>query len=195
MKIIGLTGGIGSGKSTVSAYLRQIGISILDADAIVIAAEAKGSPCFPAIVDVLGKEVLTAEGELDRKLVSKLVFAHPEKLKALNDIVYACVEAARVKLLDEKKAEKIVVFDIPLLIECNWNKKVDEVWLVAVDKETQIARAMARSKFSREEVERRINLQMSLEDKKQYADVILDNSGSLEHLYAQVDAALIKIES
>ena len=195
MKIIGLTGGIGSGKSTVSAYLRQKGISILDADAIVIAAEAKGSPCFHAIVDVLGKEVLTAEGELDRKLVSKLVFAHPEKLKALNDIVYACVEAARVKLLDEKKAEKIVVFDIPLLIECNWNKKVDEVWLVAVDKETQIARAMARSKFSREEVERRINLQMSLEDKKQYADVILDNSGSLEHLYAQVDAALIKIES
>ena len=81
------------------------------------------------------------------------------------------------------------------MIECNWNKKVDEVWLVAVDKETQIARAMARSKFSREEVERRINLQMSLEDKKQYADVILDNSGSLEHLYAQVDAALIKIES
>ena len=195
MKIIGLTGGIGSGKSTVSAYLKQKGISILDADAIVAAAEAKGSPQFSAIVKILGQEVLTEEGELDRKLVSKLVFDQPQKLKALNDIVYACVEDARVKLLNEKKAEKLVVFDIPLLIECRWNEKVDEVWLVAVDTETQIARAMARSGLSREEVEKRINHQMPLEEKKLYADVILDNSGSLKHLYEQVDAALNKIES
>lgn len=195
MKIIGLTGGIGSGKSTVSAYLKQKGISILDADAIVAAAEAKGSPQFSAIVKILGQEVLTEEGELDRKLVSKLVFDQPQKLQALNNIVYACVEDARVKLLNEKKAEKLVVFDIPLLIECNWNKKVDEVWLVAVDKETQIARAMARANLSREEVEKRINHQMPLEEKKLYADVILDNSGSLKHLYEQVDAALNKIES
>ena len=195
MKIIGLTGGIGSGKSTVSAYLKQKGISILDADAIVAAAEAKGSPQFSAIVKILGQEVLTKEGELDRRLVSKLVFDQPQKLKDLNDIVYACVEDARVKLLNEKKAEKLVVFDIPLLIECNWNKKVDEVWLVAVDKETQIARAMARTNLSREEVEKRINHQMPLEEKKLYADVILDNSGSLKHLYEQVDAALNKIES
>jgi len=195
MKIIGLTGGIGSGKSTVSAYLKQKGISILDADAIVAAAEAKGSPQFPAIVKILGQEVLNKEGELDRRLVSKLVFDQPQKLKDLNDIVYACVEDARVKLLNEKKAEKLVVFDIPLLIECNWNKKVDEVWLVAVDKETQIARAMARTNLSREEVEKRINHQMPLEEKKLYAKVILDNSGSLKHLYEQVDAALNKIES
>ena len=195
MKIIGLTGGIGSGKSTVSAYLRQKGISILDADAIVAAAEAKGSPQFPAIVKILGKEVLTADGELDRPKVSTLVFSHPEKLKALNAIVYACVEEARKKLLNEKKSEKLVVFDIPLLIECRWNEKVDEVWLVAVDTETQIARAMARSGLSREEVEKRIKRQMPLQEKKQYADLILDNSGSLENLYKQVDAALNKIES
>jgi len=81
------------------------------------------------------------------------------------------------------------------LIECNWHKKVDEVWLVSVDKGTQITRAMARSKISREEVEKRINHQMPLEEKKLYADVILDNSGSLKHLYEQVDAALNKIES
>ena len=195
MKIIGLTGGIGSGKSTVSAYLRQKGIPILDADAIVMQAEAKNSPHFPAIVNILGREVLTPDGELDRKLVSKLVFANPEKLKALNAIVYACVEEARIKLLAEKKDEKVVVFDVPLLIECNWHKKVDEVWLVSVDKGTQITRAMARSKISREEVEKRMEHQMPLAEKKKYADVVLDNSGSIAHLQAQVDAALNKIES
>lgn len=195
MKIIGLTGGIASGKSTVSAYLHSKGIPIFDADAVSHEAEAKDSVCLPKILAIFGPQSLTSGGELDRKWVGQEAFTNPAKLAALNNIVHSYCDQARQVFISQNNQEKIVVLDVPLLIECKWYKKVDEVWLVAVDKETQITRAMARSGLSRAEVVSRINHQMSLEEKKKYADVIIDNSGGLAELYAQVDAALYRFET
>lgn len=194
MKIIGLTGGIASGKSTVSAYLHSKEIPVFDADAVSHEAEAKGSVCLPKIVEIFGPQSLTPSGELDRKWVGQEAFTNPAKLAALNNIVHSYCDQARKVFISQNNQEKIVVLDVPLLIECNWYKKVDEVWLVAVDKETQIKRAMVRSGLSRAEVVSRINNQMSLEEKKKYAEVIIDNSGGLNELYAQVDAALYRFE-
>jgi dephospho-CoA kinase len=190
---IGLTGGIASGKSTVSNYLREKGIAVFDCDASAQKAVAKGSVCLEAIVKAFGREVLNNDGTMNRKIVSELVFGHPEKLSQLNAIVHKWVSQRCREFLSQKNSEKVVVLDMPLLIECEWNKKVDRVWLVKISPEEQIKRAMLRSKMTREEVERRIAAQMSLKDKEAYADVILDNSGSIENLKKQVDAALLDI--
>ena len=130
---------------------------------------------------------------MNRKIVSELVFGHPEKLSQLNAIVHKWVSQRCREFLLQKNSEKVVVLDMPLLIECEWNKNVDRVWLVKISPEEQIKRAMLRSKMTREEVERRIAAQMSLKDKEAYADIILDNSGSIENLKKQVDAALLDI--
>ena len=190
---IGLTGGIASGKSTVSNYLREKGISVFDCDASAQKAVAKVSVCLEAIVKAFGREVLNNDGTMNRKIVSELVFGHPEKLSQLNAIVHKWVSQRCREFLLQKNSEKVVVLDMPLLIECEWNKNVDRVWLVKISPEEQIKRAMLRSKMTREEVERRIAAQMSLKDKEAYADIILDNSGSIENLKKQVDAALLDI--
>ncbi len=194
MKIIGLTGGIASGKSTVSTYLRLKGIPVFDADAKARESQAKGGACLGDIVKLLGPKALSANGDMDRKWVSQQVFQHPEQLDALNALVHTYVTRERDKFISQNSQEKLVVLDAPLLIECTWHKIADYVWLVAVDKETQIARAMTRSSLSLGEVEARIAHQMSLEDKKAYAQVVLENSGSKEALFQQVDAALNRLD-
>lgn len=194
MYVLGLTGGIASGKSTVSSYLKSLGIPVFDADAVAHVGEAKGSECLPKIVEIFGEEALTPYGELNRSWVGKEAFTYPEKLQALNTLIHDYVTKERDIFLSQNNHEKLIVLDVPLLIECKWYKVVNEVWLVAVDKETQIERAMSRSNISRSEVEARINCQMSLEEKKKYADVVLDNSGTREQLLAEVQAALHRLD-
>ena len=190
---IGLTGGIASGKSTVSTYLREKGIAVFDCDASAKDAVAKGSVCLKAIVNAFGPQVLNPDGTMNRKAVSELAFGHPDKLDRLNSIVHSWVSQKCREFLSQKSSEKVVVLDMPLLIECEWYKNVDQVWLVKISPEEQIKRAMLRSKMTAEEVEKRIAAQMSLKDKEAYADVILDNSGSRENLKNQVDTALLDI--
>ncbi|MCI2109918.1 MAG: dephospho-CoA kinase [Acidaminococcaceae bacterium] len=190
---IGLTGGIASGKSTVSRYLQEKGIAVFDCDESAKKAVAKGSVCLAKIVKAFGDEILNPDGNMNRKAVSELVFGHPEKLGQLNSIVHNWVSQKCREFLSQKSSEKIVVLDMPLLIECEWYKNVDKVWLVKISPEEQIKRAMLRSQMTSEEVKRRIASQMSLKDKEAYADVILDNSGSVENLKKQVDAALLDI--
>lgn len=195
MKIIGLTGGIASGKSTVAAELTKQNIPIFDADEVSRNAVAKGSKGLAMVAETFGAEYLTADGEMDRVKISQLVFSDKEALKKLEAILHKIVwEQAEEFLTKAKEANaKLAVLDVPLLIETKWHERVDSVWLVAVTMEQQIKRAMLRSGLTEDEVKARIKAQMSLEDKKEFADVVLDNSGTLEETLAQVHLELNKI--
>ena len=190
MTVIGLTGGIASGKSTVSAYLKRKGIPIFDADGAAWEVEKAGSPCLEKLVRSFGTEILTPTGELDRKKMAARAFHDPAVLRQLNTIVHKAIAETRDAFLEAHRHDPVVVLDAPLLLECGWEKTADTVWLVYLPEEEQIRRAMLRSGMTREEVKERIKKQLSLEEKKKRAQVILDNSGTLEELYAQVERAL-----
>lgn len=195
MKIIGLTGGIASGKSTVATELRKQNVPVFDADEVSRNAVAKGSKGLALVADAFGAEYLTADGEMDRAKISQLVFSDKEALKTLEGILHKIVWDEAEAFLAEAREQKakLAVLDVPLLIETKWHERVDLVWLVAVSKEQQIKRAMIRSGMTEEEVKARIAAQMSLEDKKKFADVVLDNSGALEETLTQVHAELAKL--
>lgn len=195
MVIIGLTGGIASGKSTVSAELRKMGVPVFDADAEARSAVNKGSEGLALVVQAFGSGYLTAAGELDRAKVSELVFHDKQALKTLENVIHKIVwQRAESFLQDCREAkQQAAVLDVPLLIETGWHRQVDCVWLVAVSRRQQIERAMLRSGMTEEEVTARIEAQMPLAEKKQYADVVLDNSGSLEQTIAAVHKELARL--
>lgn len=195
MIIIGLTGGIASGKSTVSAELRKQNIPIFDADEVSRNVVAKGSKGLELVVAAFGKEYLTEAGEMNRSKIAELVFSNKQALHTLEEIIHKTVWEAAEEFLAtcRSKAVPIAILDVPLLIECGWHEKVDVVWLVAIDKQQQIQRAMKRSGMSEAEVVARINAQMSLEEKKKHADVIIDNSGALENTLKSVNQELQKL--
>lgn len=180
MLVIGLTGGIASGKSTVSKELRELGLPVFDADESSRLAVKKGSRGLKLVVEAFGGAYLTEDGEMNRPKIAELVFKDKEALHTLEAIIHKVVWQEAEEFLAANKDKKAVVLDVPLLIECGWHMKVDQVWLVAVNRETQIVRAMARSGMTREEVVARIKAQMSLEEKVTYADFVIDNSGDLE---------------
>lgn len=195
MKIIGLTGGIASGKSTVATELRKQNVPVFDADEVSRNAVAKGSKGLALVAEAFGADYLTADGEMDRAKISQLVFSDKEALKTLEGILHKIVWDEAEAFLAEAREQKakFAVLDVPLLIETKWHERVDLVWLVAVSKEQQIKRAMIRSGMTEEEVKARIAAQMSLEDKKKFADVVLDNSGALEETLEQVHKELGKL--
>ncbi len=182
MITIGLTGGIASGKSTVSAELRRLGVPIFDADAEAKLAVAKGSEGLAQVGALLGAEYIAPDGELDRAKVAERIFHDKEALKGVEAIIHKIVWTRAEAFLAQckKDAVRAAVLDVPLLIECGWYKQVDSVWLVAVSRRQQIERAMKRSGMTEAEVEARIAAQMSLAEKKKYADVVIDNSGTQE---------------
>ena len=195
MKIIGLTGGIASGKSTVATELRKQNVPVFDADEVSRNAVAKGSKGLALVAEAFGADYLTSGGEMDRAKISQLVFSDKETLKTLEGILHKIVWDEAEAFLAEAREQKakLAVLDVPLLIETKWHERVDLVWLVAVSKEQQIKRAMIRSGMTEEEVKARIAAQMSLEDKKKFADVVLDNSGALEETLEQVHKELAKL--
>ena len=195
MKIIGLTGGIASGKSTVATELRKQNVPVFDADEVSRNAVAKGSKGLALVAEAFGADYLTSDGEMDRAKISQLVFSDKEALKTLEGILHKIVWDEAEAFLAEAREQKakLAVLDVPLLIETKWHERVDLVWLVAVSKEQQIKRAMIRSGMTEEEVKARIAAQMSLEDKKKFADVVLDNSGALEETLEQVHKELGKL--
>ena len=195
MKIIGLTGGIASGKSTVATELRKQNVPVFDADEVSRNAVVKGSKGLALVAEAFGAEYLTADGEMDRAKISQLVFSDKEALKTLESILHKIVWDEAEAFLAEAREQKakLAVLDVPLLIETKWHERVDLVWLVAVSKKQQIKRAMIRSGMTEEEVKARIAAQMSLEDKKKFADVVLDNSGALEETLEQVHKELAKL--
>ena len=192
MIVIGLTGGIGSGKSTVSSYMKTLGIPVFDADESSRAAVRKGSACLQKIVDFFGPDCLLENGELNRSWVADRVFHDKKILKQYEKIVQDQVLAEAQRFLEDQKEKKAMaaVLDVPLLIECGWHTKVDSVWLVKVPKEVQIQRAMLRDGAAEEAVKARIDAQMPLAEKERYADVVIDNSGTVENTKVQVIAGL-----
>lgn len=197
MKVIGLTGGIGTGKSTVSAYLAEKGCRIIDADRISHQMTKKGSPCLTEIEEAFGKEVFLQDGSLNRKKLGEVVFSDPEKKEKLEQIItqrvmektLAEVEACR------RKQERIVVIDAPLLFECGMQNDTDENWLVVCEKKIRFARIAARDGLNAEEIQERMRNQMPTRQKEMLADCVIDNSKDLSWLHAQIDAQLARINN
>ena len=195
MKVIGLSGGIGSGKSTVSYYLSTLGIPVFSADMATRAAVEKGSPCLPDIIALLGTDCLLEDGGINRALASEKVFHDLALLQQFEKILKEHMRAEERRFLAQHRAcgTRLVVLDVPLLIECDWREDVDSIWLVKTPKELRIRRAMQRDHVSEEEMTFRINSQRHSEEVEGFADVIIDNSGSFEHTKVQIQENLKKI--
>lgn len=189
MYLIGLTGGIASGKSAVSRLLSEWGAPIIDADVIARRIVTPHQPAWRQIVSIFGEQILCPDGTINRRQLGDIIFNDAEKRKKLNEITHPEIWnqiAAAVKRA-EAAERGIVVLDIPLLLETNWNNRVDEIWVVYVDRQTQIQRLMNRDHLTWSQAEARITSQLSLEEKKQYADIVIDNSGSFESTREQVE--------
>lgn len=194
--ILGLTGGIASGKSTVSTYLAQKGALIVDADLIARQVVAKKSSGLKQIVAKFGEEILTASGELDRKKLGKLVFSNKELLKALTDITGPLIRAEILREIQAaKKAQvKLVVLDIPLLFETGYQTLCDKVMVVTIPSKLQLERVMKRDNLSAAEARKRIANQLPASKRNELADVLIDNSKSVAETYQQV-LKWLKIEA
>lgn len=193
MKIIGLTGGIGSGKSTASAYLRKKGCIIIDADEMSRKMTEKGSKALDEIRNAFGDEYFFEDGGLDRKKMAATVFSDPEKKQLLENIITQAVikkSVEKINSLREGEEDGIAVLDAPLLFEFDMQRYTDETWLVSADKNVIISRVKARDDMTDEEVRSRILNQMSADRKEKLADRIIDNSADIAHLYAQLDKLL-----
>ena len=189
MIVIGLTGGIGSGKSTVSKMLAEMGAVIIDADAIVHEVQAPGGAAYQPMVDHFGPAIVEPDGVLDRQAIAAVVFNDPEQLAALNAIVHPLVGQAIMERLEaQAETDNIVILDVPLLVESG---RSDMAGLIVVDApvEVAVARAVARGPASEEDVRARIAKQATREDRLARADLVIDNSGSLEDLEDQVAKA------
>lgn len=186
-KVIGLTGGIASGKSTITDFLRRQGYPVIDADQVVHELQAKGGKLYQVLVAEFGNSILTAEGDLDRKKLGQAVFENAglrARLSLLQDKIIREELLARRDTL--KQTEDVIFMDIPLLYEADYSGEVDEVWLVYVDKAQQLERLMKRNGFSVQDAENRLNAQLSLEEKRSKAQVLIDNSGVVEETFARV---------
>jgi dephospho-CoA kinase len=193
--IIGLTGGIGTGKSTVSAMLKAKGIMVIDSDQIAREVVEPGSKALAQIVAHFGQEVLLPDGRLNRKALGVRVFGNEEERKRLMEITHPAIFAETEKRISEakKNGEALIVLDSPLLIETGRYKQTDLVVLVYADEETQLQRIMSRDNLTEEEARYRINAQMPIDEKRQYADIIIDNRGTIEELEVQVAQLLNRL--
>ncbi len=187
--ILGLTGGIASGKSTVSRYFASKGISIVDADAISRDITKKGQKGAEAIREVFGEEFFVC-GELDRKKLASFCFGSPENTEKLNALLHPIIIDEIETQLKLHAKEKLTVLDAPLLIESGLHKRCDKVLTVICDRETRIRRAVLRSPISENEVRDRIDRQISDSERIKYSDFIIDNGGTVENTLAQADKIL-----
>jgi dephospho-CoA kinase len=179
MKVIGLTGGIASGKSFVASILESCGAVVVDADLLAREVVVPGAPAYCAIVDAFGEGVVKQDGDLDRKALGRIVFADAAARKVLEEITHpAIAERAAARMERERlKGTPVLIYMVPLLIEAGLVSMVDEIWVVFVEREVQIDRLVRRDAISREDALRRIAAQMPLNEKAAYADVRIDNSG------------------
>ena len=190
-KIIGITGGISSGKSTVTNFLRHRGFQVVDADAVVHQLQKPGGRLFQALVQHFGQEIILENGELNRPLLASLIFSNHEEREWSKQIQGEIIREELATLRDQfALTEAIFFMDIPLLFEQGYESWFDEVWLIYLDRDTQIERLMNRDKLSLESAESRLASQWSLDKKKKLATHIIDNSGSLDQLLSQIISLL-----
>ena len=186
-KIIGITGGIASGKSTVTEFLRQKGFQVVDADAVVHQLQKPGGRLYQVLVEHFGEKILLENGELNRTLLASLIFSNPEEQewskRTQGEIIREELAALRNQFA---QTEALFFMDIPLLFEQNYASWFDETWLVYVNRDVQLERLMKRDQISKEAAESRLNSQWPLERKISLASHSLDNNGNQEQLIAQV---------
>lgn len=195
MNVIGLTGGIGAGKSTVSSYLREKGYLILDADQIAHDITAKGSPVLIRIAEAFGADMIREDGNLDRKKLAAVVFSDKQKKLLLEEITTRQVVeiiAEKVEELRKNGKYDIIFVDAPLLFEAGVDAMTDFVWMVTAADDVRISRVMERDNISREDVLRRIANQMSNEEKIRRSNEVIDNSHGKDELYRQIELLLTK---
>ena len=192
--VIGLTGGIACGKSMISAYLAQKGIPVIDGDLVARQIVEPGTKGLAQIVDTFGAEYLHADGTLNRAMLGSRVFADKEALQQLNAITKPLLLEAFKTQINALQAHPMIVLDVALLLEDHDYKELaDQVWVVTVSPGQQLARLMKRNSYTAEEAQNRINAQMSNEERIQYADVVIDNNGTMSETIAQVDRLLYNI--
>ncbi|WIV10519.1 dephospho-CoA kinase [Proteiniborus sp. MB09-C3] len=192
VKIIGLTGGIGTGKSTVSKIIRDRGFPIIDADVIAREVVEIGEVAYLKIIETFGEQILNNDKSIDRKKLGNIVFCNPDSRLALNRIVHPQInKKIKDEILNYSKNNDIIFLDIPLLIEEleNFNEagiQFDEIWLVYSDIETQLKRIIERDNTDYESAIRRVEAQLPIDEKLRYANVIINNTGSIEELINNV---------
>ncbi len=189
MLIVGLTGGYASGKSTVAKMFVELGAVLIDADRLAREVVRPGKQAWFEIVAHFGKGILLKNREIDRKALGEIVFGSEVERERLNAIVHPRVLDEELRAIEEiknREPDAIIILSVPLLIESGHYKNCDKIVVVTVDKDTQIKRLMERDGFSREDSARRISAQMPLSEKVQYADFVIDNSGSRQETELQV---------
>ena len=190
-KIIGITGGIASGKSTVTEFLRQKGFEVVDADALVHQLQKSGGRLYQTLVEHFGEKILLENGELNRPLLASLIFSNSEEQEWSKETQGQIIREELGSLRDKfAQTEDIFFMDIPLLFEQDYASWFDETWLVYVSRDTQLDRLMKRDYLTIEDAQARLASQWSLEEKKRLASHILDNNGSREQMLSQVTSLL-----
>ena len=192
--VIGLTGGIACGKSMISAYFAQKGIPVIDGDLVARQIVEPGTKGLAQIVDTFGAEYLHADGTLNRAMLGSRVFADKEALQQLNSITKPLLLEAFKTQINELQAHPMIVLDVALLLEDeDYKDLADQVWVVTASPSQQLTRLMNRNGYSAQEAQNRIDAQMSNEERIQYADVVIDNNGTMSETIAQVDRLLYNI--
>ena len=195
--IIGLTGGIASGKSTAAKILGQWGAHVIDADKLGHRAYLKGTAAFDAVVATFGQDTIGADGEIDRRVLGSKVFGDPAKLTALTDIVWPAIRAmaeAEIEQVHRDNPKQIVVLEAAVLLEAGWQDLVDQTWVTLIEPEVAIARAVERDGVDAAAVEARLNAQLSNAERRAAADVVIDNSGTLEEMQQQLKSLWAQLE-
>ena len=185
MLLVGLTGGLGSGKTTVARMFKQLGAHIIDADALAREVVLAGKPALRKIVKVFGNSILTAQQSLDREALAKIVFRSPKKLKQLTDILYPSIaraQARRTREIRHDNPHAVIIYDAAMLIEAGAHTRMDTVIVVRVNRTTQISRASQREGITKAETLRRLRHQMPLREKLRHADFVIDGTLSLKQL-------------
>lgn len=195
-RVIGLTGGMGSGKSTVSQLLAEFGAVVIDADKVGHEAYQHGTKTWQELVAAFGEQIVAADGSIDRKKLGAIVFGSPEQLVRLNRIVHPRMFEMMQERIQQYRQQsvKVVVLDAAILFEANWTPLVEEVWVVVASEAAVVARARARTGLPEEQIRSRLRSQMPVEDKIKRADVVIRNEGTVEDLRKQVEGLWARIK-
>ncbi|MDK4240929.1 dephospho-CoA kinase [Corynebacterium pseudodiphtheriticum] len=196
MKIIGLTGGIGSGKSTVARSLQEHGFPIVDADLIACEIVEPGQPALAELTKEFGEDILNADGSLDRGLLASRAFTNKDTTQRLNNITHPRINQRTQELFDEARENgaEAVIYDMPLLIDKGLHKDMDATIVVHAAEHVRLERLTTKRGLDVDDVRRRINAQIDDETRKQHADILLDNNGTEEDLTKQIAEAVDKIK-
>ena len=197
MKIVGLTGGISSGKSTVSSYLKQLKIPVIDADEVARKVVEPNSQGAREIRKTFGSDVFEEDGSLNRQKLGSLIFSNAENRQKLDDLLQPLI---KIMILDEieeyrQKGENMIVLDLPLLFEKQYEELCEDIIVVYIPKELQLERLMKRNQYTKQEALSRIDSQLSIEEKRKRATVLLDNQGTIQQLYQQVEQWLVETKN